>query len=132
MRRYFEGVAVADAEMMVEPWVDDLVYQERFSVPPRRIEGKEALRSYFSKAGTVYRMSMEINEVHECTDPDKLILEYTSHGEVVTSGDVYENSYIGVYRFREGRIWTVSEFHNALITERLRPAGVVIERLKES
>ena len=131
VRRYFDACAEADADAMVEPWVDDLVYRERFSDPPRRIEGKQALRSYFSKAGTVYRMTLEITEVHECLDPDKLVLEYESHGQVVTTGDAYENSYIGVYRFRDGRLWQVSEFHNALITERLRPAGVVIERLKE-
>ena len=130
VRRYFEGVAAANPDQMVEPWVDDLVYEERFSDPPRRIEGKEAIRAYFSKAGTVYRMTLEITAVHECLDPDKLVLEYASHGQVVTTGDAYENSYIGVYRFRDGRIWQVSEFHNALITERARPPGVVIERLK--
>jgi ketosteroid isomerase-like protein len=130
VQRYFEGVAAASADQMLEPWTEDLVYEERFSDPPRRIEGKEATRTYFSKAGTVYRMTLELTAVHECLDPDKLVLEYVSHGQVVATGATYENSYIGVYRFRDGRIWQVREFHNPLITERLRPPGVVIEQMK--
>jgi ketosteroid isomerase-like protein len=130
VQRYFEGVAAANPDQMLEPWTDDLVYEERFSDPPRRIEGKEATRAYFSKAGTVYRMTLKLTEVHECLDPDKLVLEYTSHGQVVATGDTYENSYIGVYRFRDGHIWHVREFHNPLITQRARPPGVVIEQIK--
>jgi ketosteroid isomerase-like protein len=130
VRRYFEGVAAANAEQMLAPWTDDLVYEERFSDPPRRIEGKEATRAYFSKAGAVYRMTIEITAVHECVDPDKLVLEYNSHGEVLATGGIYENSYIGVYRFRDGQIWQVREFHNPLITERARPPGVVIEQVE--
>jgi ketosteroid isomerase-like protein len=129
VRRYFAGAAAADADQMLEPWTDDLVYEERFSDPPRRIVGKEATRAYFSKAGTVFRMTLELTEVHECLDPDKLVLEYTSQGHVVATGDPYRNSYIGVYRFRDGQIWHVSEFHNPLITARARPAGVVIEQV---
>jgi ketosteroid isomerase-like protein len=131
VRRYFDGVAAANPNQMLESWTDDLVYEERFSDPPRRIEGKEATRAYFSKAGTVFRMTLEITAVHECLDPDELILEYASHGEVVATGKPYENTYIGVYRFRDGRIWQVREFHNPLITQRARPPGVVIEKIKE-
>ncbi len=69
------------------------------------------------------RMTLELTAVRECLDPDKLVLEYTSHGQVVATGGAYENSHIGVYRFSEGRIWQVREFHNSLITERARPSG---------
>ena len=130
VQRYFVGVAVANADQMLESWTEDLVYEERFSDPPRRIDGKDATRAYFSKAGSVFRMSLELTAVHECLDPDKLVLEYTSHGQVVATGAPYENSYIGVYRFRDGRIWQVREFHNPLITQRARPPGVVIEEVR--
>ena len=130
VQRYFEGVAAADADQMLEPWTEDLVYEECFSNPPRRIEGKEATRTYFSKAGAVFRMSLELTAVHECLDPDELVLEYSSHGHVVATGEPYANRYIGVYRFRDGRIRHVREFHNPLITQRARPEGVVIENVE--
>jgi ketosteroid isomerase-like protein len=122
VRRYFDGAATVDVDQMLDPWVDDLVYEEAFSDPPRRIEGKDALRPYFSKAGEVFRMSLEITAVYECVDPDLLVLEYVSNGEVLTTGRPYANKYIGVYRFRDGRIWQVKEFHNPLVTQRARAA----------
>jgi ketosteroid isomerase-like protein len=120
VRRYFDGASTVNVDQMLDPWVEDLVYEEAFSDPPRRIEGKDALRPYFSKAGDFFRMSLEITAVHECVDPDELILEYVSNGEYVPTGRPYANSYIGVYRFRDGRIWQVKEFHNPLITQRVR------------
>ncbi len=123
MQRSSWGVAAASADQILESWTDDLVYEERFSDPSRRIEGKEPARAYFSMAGAVSRMTLELTAVRECLDPDKLVLEYTSHGEVVATGGAYENDHIGVYRFRDRRIWQVREFHNPLITERGRPPG---------
>jgi ketosteroid isomerase-like protein len=120
VRRYFDGASTVDVDKMLDAWVDDLVYEEAFSDPPRRIEGKDALRPYFSKAGEVFRMSLEITAVYECAEPDLLVLEYVSNGEVLTTGRPYANKYIGVYRFRDGRIWQVKEFHNPQITERAR------------
>ena len=42
MRRYFDGAATVDVEQMLDAWNDDLVYEEAFSDPPRRIDGKDA------------------------------------------------------------------------------------------
>jgi ketosteroid isomerase-like protein len=81
VRRYFAGAATVDVDQMLDAWTDDLVYEEAFSDPPRRIEGKDALRPYFSKAGEAFRMSLEITAVHECVAPDELILEYVSNGK---------------------------------------------------
>jgi len=105
---------------MLDAWTDDLVYTERFSDPPRRIEGKDTIRPYFSGAFDFFQMTLEITAVHECVEPDKLILEYKSNGTMLTTGRPYANTYIGIYRFRDGRIWQVDEFHNPLITERAR------------
>ena len=59
-----------------------------------------------------FRFSLEITEVHECADPDRLVIEYTSIGEVVATGTSHTNRYIGVYWFRDGRIAHVREFSN--------------------
>jgi uncharacterized protein len=120
VRQYFGGFAAEDVDQMLDAWTDDAVYVERFSDPPRRIEGKEALRPYFSRAFEFFQMTLEITAVHECVEPDKLILEYSSNGTMLTTGRPYANTYIGIYLFRDGRIWQVNEFHNPLITERAR------------
>lgn len=53
---------------------------------------------------------------HELADPDALIVEYASDGEVRATGKPYRNRYIGVFAFRDGRICAWREFHNPEIT----------------
>lgn len=62
------------------------------------------------------RFSLAITNVYELADPDSLIVEYQSDGEVRATGKPYRNRYIGVFRFRGGRICAWREFHNPEIT----------------
>jgi uncharacterized protein len=62
------------------------------------------------------RFSLAITDVYELADPDQLIVEYQSDGEVRATGKPYRNRYIGVFRFRNGRICAWREFHNPEIT----------------
>ncbi|MEU6419628.1 nuclear transport factor 2 family protein [Streptomyces spiralis] len=39
-----------------------------------------------------------------CVDPDTVIAEYESKGRILTSGTGYANFYIGIWKFRDGRI----------------------------
>ena len=55
-------------------------------------------------------------ELHELADPDALVVEYQSDGLVRSTGKPYRNRYIGVFRFRDGRICAWREFHNPEIT----------------
>ena len=42
--------------------------------------------------------------MHDCLDPDELIAEYRSDAVVARNGNAYRNRYIGVFRFRDGKI----------------------------
>jgi ketosteroid isomerase-like protein len=59
-----------------------------------------------------------LTTVHDCLDPDVLVAEYTSEGEVTTTGKPYANTYIGIWRFRDGRVCGLKEFYNPLISQR--------------
>ena len=56
-------------------------------------------------------------EMHDCVDPDELIAEYRSEAKVKRNGNDYVNRYIGVLRFRDGKIAAWREFHNPTATE---------------
>jgi uncharacterized protein len=58
------------------------------------------------------RFALEIVRVHELVDPQKLIVEYVSDGEVRSTGKPYVNRYIGVFGFRDGLICEWHEYHN--------------------
>ena len=62
------------------------------------------------------RFSLAITSVYELADPDALIVEYQSDGVVRATRKPYKNRYIGVFRFRGGRICAWREFHNPEIT----------------
>ena len=113
VRRAFAGIAAGSAEqMLVANYTDDMVLELPYASPPSVIEGKDRALKYLTAAFGMFRFSLEITEVHECLDPDRLVLEYTSEGRVLTSGKPYANRYIGVYWFHDGRIAKVREFYN--------------------
>jgi uncharacterized protein len=118
VRRTFEGIAAGNADQLLREWTEDLVLELPYADPPRRIEGKDAARAYLSQAFEIFRFALQITAVHECVDPDQLVIEYTSSGHIATTGRAYANTYIAVYGFRDGRIWRVKEFHNPLLVMR--------------
>jgi ketosteroid isomerase-like protein len=117
VRRAFDGIAAGSAEqMLVGNYTDDMVIELPYADPPSAIEGLDTAVRYLTAAFRTVHFSLTITEVHECTDPDKLVLEYTSDGVARASGRAYANRYIGVYWFRDGKIARVREFYNPVIS----------------
>jgi uncharacterized protein len=116
VRRAFVGIGNADADEMLANYTEDLVLELPYAAPPTVLEGREYVRSYLKSAFEVFKFRLDITEVHECTDPDKLVVEYVSEGRVETTGKPYTNRYIGVYWFREGSICRVREFYDSLLS----------------
>jgi ketosteroid isomerase-like protein len=112
VRRAFAGVGHADADEMLANYTEDMVLELPYADPPTVLEGREAVRAYLRAAFRVFKFRLDITEVHETTDPDELVVEYASEGHVETTGKPYANTYIGVYRFRDGLISRVREFYN--------------------
>ncbi len=62
---------------------------------------------------------------HELLEPDLLVDEYESDGHVAHTGKPYRNTYIAVWRFRDGKVCGVKEFPNPMVAaEALIPAPV--------
>ena len=67
--------------------------------------------------GMFSSFALELGEVHPCLDPDELVAEYRSSAVVKRNGNAYKNRYIGVLRFRDGKISHWREFHNPQATD---------------
>jgi ketosteroid isomerase-like protein len=119
IRRAFTGIGNADADEMLANYTDDLVLELPYGTPPFVLEGRETIRTYLKAAFEALNFRLDITEVHECLDPDKLVVEYVSEGRVVATGKTYANTYIGVYWFRDGAIRKVREFYDALISSQV-------------
>jgi uncharacterized protein len=112
MRPYFEVVAaglhgLVDGTDFFDMHAEDVVVEYIITVPdyPRRIVGREALAELYSDYGNSIVQSGS-SEVYRYYDPDKsvVILEYTLHGTVVSTGAPYANRFISVITVKDRKI----------------------------
>src|SRR6202008_3791020 len=86
---------------------EDVVVEYIITVPdyPRRIVGREALAELYSDYGNSIVQSGS-SEVYRYYDPNKsvVILEYTLHGTVVSTGAPYANRFISVITVKDRKI----------------------------
>jgi uncharacterized protein len=118
LERSFAAVGGGDVAGQLETCTDDIVLELPFADPPVRLEGKDAIRAHVGPALEIFRFELKITAVHDCVDPDTLVLEYTSVGEVTTTGKKYANSYVSVVHFRDGLICLQREYYNPLVAAR--------------
>jgi ketosteroid isomerase-like protein len=105
-------------DFMTADLVFDLPYGPDFI--PNPIEGLDAWNGMQIMTFKLFTsFALELAEVHECVDPDKLVFEYRSNAVVARNGNAYTNRYIGVVRFRDGKISHWREFHNPEATNAL-------------
>ncbi len=106
--------AMGDADAVVAHYTDDYVMELPYASVdgPDRTEGKEVVRERLVQAFKVFSLTLHITEVYPCVDPDLVIAEYTSEGEVIPTGRRYSNRYIGLWRFRDGKVCFTREYLN--------------------
>lgn len=112
MRPYFELV-VASLDGLVEGTdffdihAEDVVVEYVITVPtyPRRIVGREALAELYSGYGDSIVQSGS-SEVYRYYDSEKsaVVLEYTMHGTVVSTGAPYVNRFVSVITIKDRKI----------------------------
>ncbi|HTQ19639.1 nuclear transport factor 2 family protein [Mycobacterium sp.] len=112
MRPYFEVVAeglngLVGGSDFFDMHAPDVVVEYIITVPgyPRRIVGREALAELYSDYGESIVQSGS-SDVHRYYDPEKsvVILEYTMHGTVVSTGAPYLNRFISVITIKDRKI----------------------------
>ena len=57
-----------------------------------------------------------LDEIYRGADPDVMVAEYHSQATVRSNGNEYRNRYVGIFRFRDGKICLWKEFHNPAAT----------------
>ena len=124
LRSVFDSMGDADA--VVAHYTDDYVMELPYASVdgPDRTEGKEVVRERLVQAFKIFRFSLHITDIYPCADPDLLIAEYTSEGQVFPTGRRYSNRYIGIWRFRDGKVCFTREYLNPEIARAaLAPSG---------
>jgi ketosteroid isomerase-like protein len=104
---------------------EDLYFELPYGPGAKALEvrGREAFLALNAKTWPAFsRFALSLNTVHPLLDPNKLIVEYTSDGEIIATEKPYRNRYVGIFGFRDGEICEWHEFHNPEVpAEAFRP-----------
>lgn len=81
--------------------------------------GRETIRSYLANY-TDHQVIEELPHVfiHETTDPDVVIAEWTAHGTTVSTGKKCEMKYIIVITVRNGEVVNCRDYFSPLLAAR--------------
>ncbi len=96
-------------------YTPDWILELPFADPPVRLEGGQEIGAYLASRLDTFVFTLSLTAVHECLDPDLLVVEYESDGHVSHTGKPYRNTYIALWRFRDGRVSGVKEFPNPMV-----------------
>jgi ketosteroid isomerase-like protein len=91
---------------------------------PKRLEGREAIRSFSAGAGTSLMQieDMWATQVYETTDPEVLIVELETKAVVTTTGVPFQGTSVQVFRIRDGEILLFRDYWNPQgLAEALNP-----------
>ena len=114
VRKAFDAFGRADVDALGDLYTDDYVIEFPYAKPePGRVEGLSTVQDYLRVAFQTFRFTLTITDVYE-VEPDFLIAEYTSSGEIVPTGKPYANSYVGLWRFRDGRASFTREYYDPM------------------
>jgi len=115
VQRVLATVSAGAFDQLPGYMADDLVFELPYGPDfmPNPIEGLEAWNQMQLLTFAMFSsFALELVEIHDCLDPDELVAEYRSEAVVARNGNDYRNEYIGVFRFRDGKIARWKEFHN--------------------
>jgi len=108
--RAFAAVGAGDADAQGANYTEDIVLEFPFTDPPTVVPGRSAVHERLTNAFKVFQFDLTISDVHACLDPDELIVEFTGSGSYLPNGAPYENRYIAVFTFRDGKICRQREY----------------------
>ena len=96
-------------------YTSDWILELPFADPPVRLDGACEIGAYLASRLGTFVFTLSLTAVHECLDPDLLVVEYESDGHVTHTGRPYRNTYIALWRFRDGKVSGVKEFPNPMV-----------------
>ena len=117
VRTVFDAFAAADVAALDDLYTDDYVLELPYSKPsPVRVEGRANVQEYLTGAFQVFRFRLSITDHWKLEGTDALVAEYVSEGTVVPTGKRYANTYVGIWRFRDGRVSGTKEWYDPIVS----------------
>jgi uncharacterized protein len=127
LRAVLDALGAGDTGALIDLYTDDYVIELPYADSGTIIEGRDAALALVAAAFDHVRFEFTITEVHPSADPDLVIVECTSEGKFVRTGEPFHNRYISLWWFRGNRVCRTREFFNPLaatsVLESVTPPG---------
>jgi hypothetical protein len=124
LKTAISSIGTGNSEIFSSLYTEDWVLELPYSEPPKVLTGINEILAYLKPQMGKLEFTLTLTEIFECLDPNLLIAEYFSEGRSTITNKPYQNTYIGLWKFREGKICGVKEYLNPLIaTEANTPSG---------
>jgi len=115
LKTAISSIGTGNSEVFSNLYTEDWVLELPYSEPPKVLTGINEILTYLKPQMGKLEFTLTLTEIFECLDPNLLIAEYVSEGRSTITNKPYQNTYIGLWRFREGKICGVKEYLNPLI-----------------
>lgn len=124
LKTAISSIGTGNSEIFSSLYTEDWILELPYSEPPKVLTGINEILAYLKPQMGKLEFTLTLTEIFECLDPNLLIAEYFSEGRSTITNKPYQNTYIGLWKFREGKICGVKEYLNPLIaTEANTPSG---------
>ena len=115
LKTAISSIGTGNSEVFSNLYTEDWVLELPYSEPPKVLTGINEILTYLKPQMGKLEFTLTLTEIFECLDPNLLIAEYVSEGRSTITNKPYQNTYIGLWRFREGKICGVKEYLKPLI-----------------
>ncbi|KAB8332166.1 nuclear transport factor 2 family protein [Scytonema tolypothrichoides VB-61278] len=133
IRTYFELLSQKRMDEWLKLWADDGVQDMPYSPAgfPKRVEGKAAVAKHYSALPTsVGRMVFPDLRIYPTTDPNTFFVEFRGEIEVLATKKPYNNTYAGLFKFRDGKVVLFREYYDPIVFQEAwgNPSGFTQQR----
>jgi uncharacterized protein len=98
---------LVDGEHFFDSLADDVVFDFVITVPdyPRHVVGRDNIIELYRGYGSTFFLDKcDDLRVHHSPSTSTVVLEYSSHGQVVATGYPYGNRYISVVTIKDRKV----------------------------
>lgn len=118
MRRYLDAIVARDVDTLADLHTDDTVLEYPFAPEghPRRVEGHAKVMDLFAASFSAKHPRAYTDlKVRLTADGDAAVVEFNGELSLVSTGEIYRNSYFAFVEFRDGKIAVFREYYDAAI-----------------
>jgi len=116
---FFARLEAMDIGGFVGLWDENGVQAMPFSPEgfPKELRGRAAIRKQYESLPQNYSSMTFTRRIHPTVNPEIFVVEYKGRIDVKQTGKPYDNTYVGVFRVKQGKVFRFTEYFNPIILQ---------------